>query len=323
MVRLTVIAAFLVVLTPALAAGVPGRAALAQDAHASGPMRLAAAPLMATPAAEDASNAPVVATAGTLDAGPLLIAAAPSAAGTAISATALPTAAAASDPPVACPPGAVGEQQPFIALYGWVPAISATAGVDDFESSVHASISDVLHHFKGGGAAHYESGGRTNVVLDVIYAKLGGTNNTPDTSIDWTVKQWLVEAGVTLGRTGTDRQFGEGLVGGRYFSLSTDLSLSPQAVSASDTKAWAEPLVGGRYGVVLSPKWFLLVAGDVGGFGVGSHLTWEGVASFRYHLSQTVDLGLGYRYMHIDYDKSNFKFVGSMSGPLIGIGWLL
>jgi hypothetical protein len=322
--RSTVIVSFLVVLAAALALGLPGGAAAAESAHASGPMLLAAVPPVAT-AGNDTSGAPVEAATATLDAGPLLIAAAVAApaAGTAITATAMPATAAAPDPPVACPPGAVGEQQPFIALYGWVPAISATAGVDDVETSVHASISDVLHHFKGGGAAHYESGGRTNVVLDVIYAKLGGTNHRPETTIDWTVKQWLVEAGVTLGRTGTDRQFGEGLVGGRYLSLSSDLSLSPQAVSASETKAWAEPLVGGRYGVVLSPKWFLLVTGDVGGFGVGSHLTWEGVASFRYHLSQTVDLGLGYRYMHIDYDKSNFKFVGSMSGPLIGIGWLL
>ncbi len=312
------IVAFLVLLAAAVTGGASALAASAEEEHASGPVLMAAAPL--TMVTAEAKGQP-----SGLDAGPLLVAAEPpasiaSSAPAPITVTSMP---AAADPAPPCPPGAAIEKRPLITVYAWLPAISATIGVDDIEASVDASISDVLHHFKGGGAAHYESGGRTNVVLDVLYAKLEGTKNTPDTSIDFTVKQWLVEAGVTLGRTGTANQFGEGLIGGRYFSISNDISLSPQAVTASDTKAWAEPFVGGRYGTVLSPKWFLLLTGDVGGFGVGSHLTWEGAAEFRYSLSPTTELELGYRYLHIDYDKSGFEFTGSLAGPLIGVSWLL
>jgi hypothetical protein len=40
-------------------------------------------------------------------------------------------------------------------------------------------------------------------------------------------------------------------------------------------------------------------------------------------LGLTESLEVGYRYLHIDYDKSDFEFVGSLAGPLIGVSWLL
>jgi len=235
-----------------------------------------------------------------------------------------PAAAPCPAPAPTCPPvvaPAPCRRRSEIALYGWLSGIHADVGARGVEATVDASISDVLHHFKGGGSAHYESGGSTTVVLDVLYAKLGGTVGRPEGPLDFTVKQWLVEAGVTLGRMGTEQKYAEWLLGGRYFSISTSLSFSPQNVSGSGSKSWAEPFVGGRYGTALSDKWRLTLTGNVGGFGIGSDLTWEAVATFRYALNPTTDLGIGYRYLNINYDKSNFEFDGTMAGPVIGVAW--
>jgi hypothetical protein len=314
----TAIVSFLVV----LALSVPVAAALAEDARASEPMLLAAAPLMAT-AESDASGAPVEAAAATFDAGPLLIAAAipAPAAGTTITATAMPATAAAPDPPAVCPPGSM--RGPELDLYAWLTAIHATVGVDGLESSVDLSISDVLDMLKSGAMLHYESGGPTSFLLDVLYAKLGKTEERELTTVDFDVKQWLVEAGALFGGGGDARGYAQWLAGGRYVSFDNSLSLNPPGVTASASKSWAEPFVGGRYGAALSDRWWARVTGNVGGFGVGSKFTWEAAAVFGYQMTPKIALGLGYRYININYDKSGFKFDGSLGGPLIGFGFAL
>jgi hypothetical protein len=318
----TVIVSFLVMLAAALVLGAPVGAASAAE-HASGPVLLAAAPLMATTAEDDTSGAVVEATAGRLDAGPLLIAAAvpAPAAGTAITATAMPATAAAPDPPVVCPPGLA--RGPELDLYAWLTAIHATVGVDGLESSVDLSISDVLDMLKSGAMLHYESGGPTSVLLDVLYAKLGKTEHHDETTVDFDVKQWLVEAGVLFGGKGSARGYAQWLAGGRYVSFDNSLSLTPPGISASASKSWAEPFVGGRYGTALSDRWSARVTGDIGGFSVGSKFTWEAAVVFGYQMTPKVALGLGYRYININYDKSGFKFDGSLGGPVIGFGFAL
>ena len=163
--------------------------------------------------------------------------------------------------------------------------------------------------------AHYESGGNVNFLLDAMYAKLGTTVERPLTSVDFTLKQWLVEAGATFGRTGNQCHFAEWLVGGRYFSFDSTLSLSPQNRTLSGSRSWSEPFVGGRYGTKLSDRWGMLVNGNVGGFGAGSRRTWEGVLRFDYQLNADTAVAIGARYLNIDYDRNNFKFEGTFFRP--------
>jgi AhpD family alkylhydroperoxidase len=66
-----------------------------------------------------------------------------------------------------------------------------------------------------------------------------------------------------------------------------------------------------------------IVRGDVGGFGIGSDLTWNLVGTFQYYLSRAVSLDVGYRAFDIDYDQGSgatlFKFDVLMHGPRLGV----
>ncbi len=145
--------------------------------------------------------------------------------------------------------------------------------------------------------AHYESGGKTNFILDVMYSKLGTTVERPLTDIDVNVKQWLVEGGVSFGRTGTACSYGEWLLGARYFSLSNSLTLNPPGVTASDSISWVEGFGGYRYGTSLADRWNMVASANVGGFSAGVRPTWEGVLRFDYQLNGGTFLGVGARYL--------------------------
>ncbi len=226
---------------------------------------------------------------------------------------------------VSCPPAgppATCDRPGLIALYGWLPGIDGTVGIGNFGTTISESITDVLHKFKGGGMVHYESGGRTNVLLDVMYAKLGETIDRPITSLDFTVKQWLVEGGVTFGRTGTSCRWGEWLVGARYFSLDNNIAVTrPLSLTRSASISWVEGFGGYRYGTALSDRWNIVVSGNVGGFSAGAHPSWEGVVRFDRQLNCDTILGVGARYLNIDYDKDNLEFAATYFGPFIGVGW--
>lgn len=59
---------------------------------------------------------------------------------------------------------------------------------------------------------------------------------------------------------------------------------------------------------------------DIGGFGVGSDLTWEFMPALSYRFSDAVSLALGYRWLDIDFDDSDFEFDAAQFGWLLGLG---
>lgn len=73
---------------------------------------------------------------------------------------------------------------------------------------------------------------------------------------------------------------------------------------------------------MVSKRITLGVRGDVGGFGVGSDLTWSLVGSIQYHVSRQVSVGGGYRALDIDYTQGSGANRSAldvlMHGPLLG-----
>ena len=64
----------------------------------------------------------------------------------------------------------------------------------------------------------------------------------------------------------------------------------------------------------MTEKLFLIGRGDVGGFGVGSDLTWQASGAFGWQINEAWSLELGYRYMDIDYTGGNFTFDAAEAG---------
>ncbi len=80
-----------------------------------------------------------------------------------------------------------------------------------------------------------------------------------------------------------------------------------------------DPIIGGRFHMSLSERWLLTLRGDIGGFGVGSDLTWNVAARLGYRLSERTTLAFGYRHLDIDYDSGKLELDAEFSGTFLGM----
>lgn len=88
------------------------------------------------------------------------------------------------------------------------------------------------------------------------------------------------------------------------------------ALAPEDT--FVDPVTAIRFNSQIAPRLSLLAYGDVGGFGVGSDLTWQGVATLNYRTGKSLYLSAGYRHLYLDRPSGGTRFEGYLSGPLAG-----
>jgi hypothetical protein len=91
-------------------------------------------------------------------------------------------------------------------------------------------------------------------------------------------------------------------------------------VSRGGVRDWTDPLIGVRIQHAIAEGWTLAGYADVGGFGVGSDLTWQAALGATYVQSKSIAWKFGYRYMSIDYDSGGFRYDVTMQGPYAGVG---
>jgi hypothetical protein len=98
-----------------------------------------------------------------------------------------------------------------------------------------------------------------------------------------------------------------------------------EEVTGNHSKTWFDPILIARLSADIHDKWLFQVRGDIGGFGVGSDLTWQLQAYAGYRFSRLFQLTAGYRILSIDYDKGSDKerFIYNMDtyGPVIRLGF--
>ena len=102
-----------------------------------------------------------------------------------------------------------------------------------------------------------------------------------------------------------------------FFKLTLQLDGPNRSLDGSKKESWFDPLIATRILVPLGGKWSSSVYGDVGGFGLGSDLTWQGVASVDYQISRKMNVGAGWRYFKVNYDHGDFLYDVYQSGPVI------
>jgi hypothetical protein len=135
------------------------------------------------------------------------------------------------------------------------------------------------------------------------------------------------------------------LLGGRYWHLEADTTLNlagtigvnvgdlelsrdgSRAVARSGNINWVDPFVGFRVRHKLAPGQDLQLEADIGGFGLGSRISWQALAAYSYTFGHTGGVAwagvLGYRALYVDYiqGSGNTLFETNLlqHGPLIGI----
>lgn len=92
-------------------------------------------------------------------------------------------------------------------------------------------------------------------------------------------------------------------------------------IDRSASAWWIDPVVGLRVGADLSERVSIAVAGNVGGFDIGSasKFSWEALAYLDWRFGETTSVALGYRALSIDRKKGNAQSDITMHGPLLGL----
>jgi opacity protein-like surface antigen len=118
--------------------------------------------------------------------------------------------------------------------------------------------------------------------------------------------------------------FIEPFVGGRLWYVDSKIKLKAgvaNARSGSETEAWVDPILGVRARLNLGSGIFLSGYFDLGGFGVGSDLTWQAYGGAGYEFSSRWSAFAGYRYLSVDYKKGGYVYDIRQYGPMLGAAY--
>jgi hypothetical protein len=211
--------------------------------------------------------------------------------------------------------------------YLWGTSLDGRLGVADQTANVNASFRNILDHlhFALMGYADANWNNKFIVMTDALYTDLRGERATPGplfSSVEPNQKLFLLtpEAGYRL----LDNQKGSfDAVGGiRYWHLNSELEFQPGVLpgtTVQEGRGWVDGIFGLRGTAYLPRQWWVTAYADAGGG--GSNFTYQllGIAGVDIHRHYA--LTLGYRYLHVDYDKDHFLFDTKMKGPLFGFAF--
>jgi len=244
--------------------------------------------------------------------------------------------------------------------YTWLPWISGDLTVKGRSFDVDVSAGQVLDALDWSGIPAWFSyaearNGRIGLFNDIAYSKLTASRDFAKTgpggalslsgNLGADYEQTVIEQGGAY-EVWSDDAAGHGgtavdlLAGGRYWNqkatVSADLSATlnldrltvegNRVFARSGSVDWFDPFIGARLRQQIAPGHSLLLRGDVGGFDVGSDLTWQVIASYNFELclmnGHALDGYIGYRALSVDYSQGSgtnrYVFDNILQGPVIG-----
>lgn len=208
-----------------------------------------------------------------------------------------------------------------VSLYLWGAGMSGHMGNAIAGAPVDISFGDIMDNLEAGLMANYRlKGGKWAFNFDYIYLNITPSSDVPPANVD--LKQSIVElsAGYEI------QPELEVVAGIRYvdIDMNATVNITPTPPTITGADDWIDPIVGLDYRRALSDKWRFYGRADIGGFGIGSDLTWQLAGYFGYAPSENWNLYAGYRHLDFDYesdDDQKFFYDITVSGPLIGFGY--
>lgn len=227
-------------------------------------------------------------------------------------------------------------------VYEFTPYLWATRMQGDVQSGrlpeahLDMSFGDILEDLDFGLMGSFEARhGRWGLLIDAIYMKIsqsaevhgrlpGPIAASGSADADASVKQNLLAAAIAYRLTELPDAI-DILAGLRYNRIYAETRLNASlfglsgSIKASDHESWLDPYVGLRYQNALSTNWTFVGYADIGGFGIGSNLTWQGLVGLRYTCSDSLSAIFGFRHMKTDYDQDGLQYDVQDSGPYLGV----
>jgi hypothetical protein len=227
------------------------------------------------------------------------------------------------------------------APYVWAPSTSLDSSINgiatggDFSGDSNTDFVDVLEELEFAFLGHAEAKkDRFTLFGDLIYLRLSPEHQTAPFNVgplSFSSAQFKLELEATIIEAGGTYEFARGeiselstgraasaelLAGVRYTTLDVEAKFSTSvsgpfgffsrqvAANLELSPEIVDPIIGARASVPLGGKWDLKVRGDIGGFGVGSELTWNTAAFLNYAAWDSVSLLFGYRALGYELEET-------------------
>lgn len=216
--------------------------------------------------------------------------------------------------------------------------LDGTTGVGGVTADIGMSFGDMLENIDSGFMAMFEARkGPWSLAADGVYFRLkdqktgswqgpGGIGSaTGVLEASMTDQVYQLAVGYRLLDAGTKLD----LVGAaRYTQLDTDLNLvvttgpvlpgGTRVLSASES--WWDPVIGIRVIAPFAEHWSFVGYADMGGFGVGSDVTYQAIAGVNWQFAKSFVAKAGYRYFYQDYKDGGFVWDMAAHGLYLGLG---
>jgi hypothetical protein len=231
-----------------------------------------------------------------------------------------------------------------IAPYVWLAGLEGTAEAGGTTADVDIPFSDIWNALDASVMGTFEARrGKLSIASNLIYLKLSTSGETPigsvlppappgsfgvrlavDTILFEVRPAWEVLSLPVLGPDRPQRLALDVGPAARGYWMDTHVSvkldpgapLGPFSRRFDETISWVDLLAAARVRAQLCDSLSLVVAGDFGGFDIGSssHKTWSLAGVLSYRLGEHWDLAAGWRTLEIERGPVDLE----MAGPLLG-----
>ena len=205
-------------------------------------------------------------------------------------------------------------------MYLWAVSINGDQTVNGVNVDLDIPFSEIFDNLNGALTFHFEAVRKQSwgFFTDLNYIVL----NPDDGAIDIEYTEIMAELAAFYRLIEEDLTI-DGFGGVRYSSMDVELDLPRGLPDVDQRKDWVDPFVGLRWNWNFAEKWATRLRGDVGGFGIGSDLTWNAVGLLDYKPWKHVGFFGGYRVLYQDYStgsgRHRFSFDAYMYGPVLGL----
>ncbi len=232
-----------------------------------------------------------------------------------------------------------------LGLYLWGASMAANVDTDQFDESVHISLSDVLENLNVSVMARARANfDKLSVVFDGEFIELESDKEQksvrvgpgPGVELTGTVKAKLqsyilelntgyevlnVRGPFPAARSEGHGTRGELYLGGRYYAMKPELEIRGP-FGESDPGEWVDfvdGVVGARVFTDLTRTVAFGVQGDVGGFNIGnsSDLSWSQITSLSWRFSESATLAVGYKFLDVRKTHDHTTLDLQIRGPFL------
>jgi hypothetical protein len=219
-------------------------------------------------------------------------------------------------------PGTTDQGWTFtLAPYLWGPWLDGTVVVKGLEAEADVSPSDIFEHTDIAGMMLFAARkGNWGIMDDVVWDDLSVDSDAPPADIQPALGIFTVQGMRRLSR------FADLTFGARYNYLKAKIDFEPPiGVTVEKTRDWIDPIVGVVLQTPAGHRWHANLLADVGGFGVGSELTWQIAPTVGFDMAKWASLEFGYRVLSVEYETGDgsdrFEYDILYQGPVLGVAF--